>query len=86
LKNHFYQWFIIVFALQKLPFKIAGKPYFMRLSARFIRTMHSTCLEDTKKMPYDAGIPLAAGYISETVAWIGQFFVFRRLLYNKSKL
>jgi hypothetical protein len=25
-------------------------------------------------MPYQSGIPLAAGYISETVAWVGQFF------------
>jgi hypothetical protein len=34
--------FIIIFSFQKPLFKIPGNPYPMRLSARFIRTMHST--------------------------------------------
>ncbi|MBA1336110.1 MAG: hypothetical protein HPY66_2069 [Firmicutes bacterium] len=37
----------------------------MRLSARFIRTMHSMCLDWAKIMPLEAGSPLAEGYISE---------------------
>ncbi|WP_298201735.1 hypothetical protein [Desulfosporosinus sp.] len=37
-------------------------------------------------MPHPSGIPLAAGYISETVAWAGHFLVIQRLLsaYNPS--
>jgi len=44
---------------------------------RVIRIIASTCLEDTKKMPHQSGIPLAAGYLSETVAWAGYFITFR---------
>jgi len=36
--------------------------------------MASTCLVDTKKMPLEAGSPLAAGYLSETVTKLAVFF------------
>jgi hypothetical protein len=37
------------------------------------RQTHSVCLEETIKMLLEAGIPLAAEYVSETVACEGNF-------------
>lgn len=40
--------FIIIFSFQNPLIKNPGTPYFMRLSARFIRTTHSTLLRAAK--------------------------------------
>ncbi len=40
---------------------------------RYSNIQVSTCLEDTKKIPFGHGSTLAASYNSETVAWIGNF-------------
>jgi len=53
------------------------KPSIHQPFTRSILATLSVCLEDTKKMPLEAGIPLAAGYLSETVAWAGYFITFR---------
>jgi len=71
---------IAVFCLNFCPFfalkplhMVVDSPYLPSEPQYVIITTHSTCLEDTKKMPYQSGIPLAGRHVSEAVAWIDHF-------------